>query len=118
MSVRYAIAEVQNGFQVRVLSFRLLLEHCYFCSSHYSPGYMDSSDNDHENKQNDMPNGTDARRIPDEEMELESLADTDSGSEDLRTEKSESRSVNLEVSYGNQRLRSRSPRGRVLEVES
>ncbi|OTA90528.1 hypothetical protein M434DRAFT_397899 [Hypoxylon sp. CO27-5] len=73
---------------------------------------------EHENKQTDLPNEADARRIPDEEMELESLADTDSGSEDLRTEKLESRGVNLEVSYGNQRLRSRSPRGRVSEVEN
>ncbi|KAI1416497.1 MFS general substrate transporter [Hypoxylon sp. FL1857] len=72
---------------------------------------------EHENKQADLPNEPDARRIPDEEMELESLADTDSGSEESGTEKSEPRRVNLEVSYGNQRLRSRSPR-RTSEVES
>ncbi|OTA59601.1 MFS general substrate transporter [Hypoxylon sp. EC38] len=73
---------------------------------------------EHENKQTDLPNEADARRIPDEEMELESLADTDSGSEDLRTEKLEPRGVNLEVSFDNQRLRSRSPRGRISEVEN
>ncbi|KAI0839739.1 MFS general substrate transporter [Hypoxylon sp. FL0890] len=73
---------------------------------------------EHENKRADLPNEPDARRIPDEEMELESLADTDSGSEDLRTEKSEPRGVNLEVSYGNQRLRSRSPRRTTSEVDS
>ncbi|KAI1141497.1 MFS general substrate transporter [Hypoxylon sp. FL0543] len=75
---------------------------------------------EHENKQADMPSEPDARRIPDEEMELESLADTDtdSGSEDSRTEKSEARGVNLEVSYGNQRLRSRSPRRRTSEMDS
>ncbi|KAI1440498.1 MFS general substrate transporter [Annulohypoxylon stygium] len=68
---------------------------------------------EHEDKPADLPNGNGARRIPDEEMELESLADTfdtDSGSEDSSPEKSEPSIVRLEVPGGNQRIRSRSPR--------
>ncbi|KAI1453187.1 MFS general substrate transporter [Annulohypoxylon moriforme] len=72
---------------------------------------------EHEHKPADLPNGHGARRIPDEEMELESLADsadtvdTDSGSEDLGPEKLEPNTVRrLEVPDGNQRIRSRSPR--------
>ncbi|KAI0888053.1 MFS general substrate transporter [Annulohypoxylon maeteangense] len=75
---------------------------------------------EHENKSADLPNGHGARRIPDEEMELESLADTidtvdttdstDSGSEDLDPGKSEPSVVRLEIPDENQRIRSRSPR--------
>ncbi|XDG05703.1 hypothetical protein ABKA04_005318 [Annulohypoxylon sp. FPYF3050] len=68
---------------------------------------------EHEDKPADLPNGNGTRRIPDEEMELESLADTfdtDSGSEDSSPEKSEPNIVRLEVPDGNQRIRSRSPR--------
>ncbi|KAI1480496.1 MFS general substrate transporter [Daldinia eschscholtzii] len=52
------------------------------------------------------------RRVPDEEMELESLADTDSGSEETRSEKSEPETAaTLRVpDSSNQRIRSRSPR--------
>ncbi|KAI2463723.1 MFS general substrate transporter [Annulohypoxylon bovei var. microspora] len=75
---------------------------------------------EHENKPADLPNGHSARRIADEEMELESLADTidtDSGSEDSSPEKSEPDIIRLEVPDGNQRIRSRSPR-RERYVES
>ncbi|KAI1387520.1 MFS general substrate transporter [Hypoxylon trugodes] len=72
----------------------------------------------HETKPVDSPNGQDARRVPDEEMELESLADTDSGSESESSESSEeswreksaSKTVSLQPPSGNQRVRSRSPR--------
>ncbi|KAI1211243.1 MFS general substrate transporter [Annulohypoxylon truncatum] len=69
--------------------------------------------NQHENKPVDLPSGHDARRIPDEEMELESLADTvdtDSGSEDSGSLQLKPDPVRLEVPDGNQRIRSRSPR--------
>ncbi|XXG95455.1 Protein fmp52, mitochondrial [Hypoxylon texense] len=61
-------------------------------------------------KPTDLPNGPSARRVADEEMELQSLADTDSGSEDIQPEKSGPNNVNLQLPGGSQRLRSRSPR--------
>lgn len=64
---------------------------------------------DHE-KPTDLPNGQSTRRVADEEMELRSLADTDSGSEDTQSEKSGPSFVNLQLPGGSQRLRSRSPR--------
>ncbi|KAI1766935.1 MFS general substrate transporter [Hypoxylon sp. FL1150] len=64
---------------------------------------------DHE-KPVDLPNGQSTRRVPDEEMELQSLADTDSGSDDTDSEKSGPSYVNLQPPGGSQRLRSRSPR--------
>ncbi|KAI1380416.1 MFS general substrate transporter [Hypoxylon crocopeplum] len=74
---------------------------------------------EHENKPEDLPNGHSGRRVPDEEMELESLADsdTDSGSDNSRPEKSEFEAVNLLLPGGGQRIRSRSPR-RDAEAES
>ncbi|OTB09479.1 hypothetical protein M426DRAFT_316029 [Hypoxylon sp. CI-4A] len=65
---------------------------------------------EHEDKPVDVPNGHNARRVPDEEMELESLADTDSGSEDSSVQNSKPQSLTLDIPYGNQRVRSRSPR--------
>lgn len=59
----------------------------------------------------DLSNQHGPRRVPDEEMELESLADTDSGSEETRSEKSEPETATLQVpDSSNQRIRSRSPR--------
>ncbi|KAI1777513.1 MFS general substrate transporter [Hypoxylon cercidicola] len=65
----------------------------------------------------DLPNGQSTRRVADEEMELQSLADTDSGSEDTQSEKSGPSIVNLQLPGGSQRLRSRSPR-RTMQEES
>ncbi|KAI1102055.1 MFS general substrate transporter [Jackrogersella minutella] len=74
---------------------------------------------DHESKPVEAPDGHNARRVPDEEMELRSLADTDtdSGSEELGPEKPGTGVVNLEVPDSSQRIRSRSPR-RERYVES
>ncbi|KAI2621929.1 MFS general substrate transporter [Hypomontagnella submonticulosa] len=64
---------------------------------------------EHETKPVELPNGHDGRRIPDEEMELQSLADTDSGSEEMSLEKEEPKIVSLQLPSGSQRIRSRSP---------
>lgn len=65
---------------------------------------------EHERKPADLPNRQSARRVADEEMELQSLADTDSGSEELEPEKPGRNTASLGIPAGNQRLRSRSPR--------
>ncbi|KAI2628742.1 MFS general substrate transporter [Hypoxylon sp. NC1633] len=66
---------------------------------------------EHETKPSDLANGDNTRRVPDEEMELRSLADSDSdtGSEELLPVKSEFEAVSLQVPGGSQRVRSRSP---------
>ncbi|KAI8959338.1 MFS general substrate transporter [Daldinia sp. FL1419] len=62
-------------------------------------------------KPTDPASQQNTRRVPDEEMELESLADTDSGSEETRSEKSEPETATLRLpESSNQRIRSRSPR--------
>ncbi|KAI0169213.1 MFS general substrate transporter [Hypoxylon sp. FL1284] len=62
-------------------------------------------------KPTSLANGQSSRRVADEEMELQSLADTDSGSEeDAQPKKKEHNMTNLQHPEGSQRLRSRSPR--------
>ncbi|KAI0009244.1 MFS general substrate transporter [Xylariaceae sp. FL0662B] len=68
---------------------------------------------EHEEKPADVPNGHDARRLSDEEMELRSLADTDadtdSSGEDDAPVKLALGNGGLQLPGGDQRVRSRSP---------
>ncbi|KAL7622099.1 hypothetical protein AAE478_007601 [Parahypoxylon ruwenzoriense] len=80
---------------------------------------------EHEGRPAGLAGGHGARRVPDEEMELQSLADadtdhdididTDSGSEEISPEASRSKFVSLRVPEDGQRIRSRSPRRSSIE---
>ncbi|KAI1078121.1 MFS general substrate transporter [Whalleya microplaca] len=80
---------------------------------------------EHEEKPADFPDGHDARRLSDEEMELRSLADTDDTYDDTDSSSGEDNApvklafgnAGLQLPGGNQRLRSRSPR-RSVEADS